>query len=164
MNIKIVCLIPLALVLTGCAAASADPEYTQGECIEIEVSLADGYYLSNNDNSYIHIEDGEIGLCDYDYTAAFTSDWNALDGDKASLDEYVDISAEALLYQISLQKYTPVKFVGMGENGGDLNLLAVHYKTSLENNTYYGYILNDDGTISKIDNIYTYEGTELPVE
>ena len=156
--------VPFTLLLAGCAAASADAEYSDGDCIEAEVSLSDGYYLSDNDDSYIHISGGQIELCGYDYVTAFTEDWNAVEGDKASLEEYVDNSAEIFLSQCSLQDYTPVKFIGMGENGADLTLLAVNYELAQSTGTYTGYILNDDGTISKVDNVYSYVGEELPAE
>lgn len=157
-------LVPCTIMLAGCAAASADVEYVDGDCIEVDVSLADGYYLSDGDSSYIHISDGQIELCDYDYVSAFTDEWNSTDGDKASLEEYVDNSAEIFLAQCSLQDYTPVKFIGMGENGADMTLLAVNYELAQSTGTYTGYILNDDGTISKVDNIYTYYGAELPAD
>lgn len=163
MSKKLLCLLPIAL-LAGCTAVSADTEYNDGDCIEADVSLADGYYLSDSDDSYIHISDGQIELCDYDYVAAFTEEWNAIDGDKASLEVYIENSAEIFVPQCSLQEYTPLSFIGMGENGDDMTLLALNYELSKENGTYVGYILNDDGTISKADNIYTYFGTELTTE
>ena len=52
----------------------------------------------------------------------------------------------------------------MGENGADMTLLAVNYELAQSTGTYTGYILNDDGTISKVDNIYTYYGAELPAD
>jgi hypothetical protein len=45
-----------------------------------------------------------------------------------------------------------------------MTLLAVDFELSKTNGTYNGYILNDDGTISKAGNVYAYFGTELPAE
>lgn len=159
---KLLCLCSFALVLTGCTAASADTEYSPGDFVVTEVSLADGYYLSDNDDSYVHITDGQIELCNYDYVTVFTEQWNSLEGNKASLEKFIEVSAEAFLPQCALQEYTPLKMIGMGENGGDQILLSLDYEWSKENGTYNGYLVYDDGTLFKADNIYTYFGTELP--
>ncbi|MDE7193683.1 MAG: hypothetical protein K2O14_06895, partial [Oscillospiraceae bacterium] len=127
-----------------------------------DIVLDNGYYLSNNDDSYIHIEDGRIELCGYDYAAAFTDSWNELGENKVSLEEYIENSAEILLDQIKLQEYTPVRLAGLGEDGTDVILLALNYEFASSVGAYTGYTLNSDGTISKVDNIYSYYGAELP--
>lgn len=164
MNKKLFFLFPFTLLLAGCTVVSADTRYSDGDCVVCDVSLSDGYYLSDNDSSYIHIADGQIELCDYDYITAFSEDWEAIEGEKASLEDYVENSTEIFVSQCSLQEYTPVKFIGMGENGEDMTLLAVNYEFSQSTGTYAGYILNGDGTISKVDNNYSYCGTELPAD
>lgn len=83
---------------------------------------------------------------------------------KASLEEFIENSTDSLLYQIDWQEYTPVRFAGFGEDSTDLVLLVVHYDLAPATNTYMGYVLNDDGTISKVDNNYSYYGEELPDE
>lgn len=154
----------ICLTLAGCAAASATDDGRETIAVADDVVLQNGYYLSDNDDSYIHVEDGYIELCGYDYISKFTDNWNSYEGGKAPLEEFIDNSAEILLYQIEWQEYTPVRFAGLGEDGTDYILLAVHYDLSLDNNTYIGYSLNEDGTISKVDNNYSYYGEELPEE
>lgn len=151
------------LMLAGCTAALAEVEEQVGSAVVVEDTLANGYYLSNNDDSYIHIIDGQIELCNYDYIADFTESWNEIqNADKADLEEYIANSAEIFVPQCELQDYTLVKFVGMGDEGSDFMLLTLNYEFASSVGTYTGYQLNGDGTISKVDNIYTYYGTELP--
>ena len=159
---KLLCLCSFALVLTGCTAASADTEYSPGDFVVTEVSLEEGYYLSDKDDSYVHIVDGQIELCNYDYITICTEQWNAIEGDKVSLEESIAIFEESFLPQCELQEYTPLNMIGMGENGGDQLFLSLDYEWSKESGAYNGYLVYDDGTLSKAGNIYTYFGTELP--
>lgn len=155
----------MCLTLAGCAAANAADDGRETFTVDNDIILENGYYLSDNDNSYIHIEDGFIELCGYDYITDFTDSWNACEGGKVSLEEFIDNSAEGLFYQIEWQEYTPVRCAGLGGNGTDLILLAVHYDYQPDGSGFIGgYVYNDDGTISKVDNIYSYYGDELPEE
>jgi hypothetical protein len=147
---------------TGCTTAKADDERKTDIFVDNSVTVSEGYYLSDNDESYIHIENGQIELCDYDYVADFTESWNNIEDSKVSLDEYIENSAELFLAQIELQSFTPVRFEGCTEDGGDIVILVLNYDSAAASGAYSGYILNDDGTISKVDNIYTYYGAELP--
>ena len=48
----------------------------------------------------------------------------------------------------------------MGENGEVMVWLVVDYEIASEHGAYTGYTLNDDGTIYREGNTYTYSGEE----
>lgn len=147
------------IALTGCATASADGK-EQGEISVIEVDLKDGYYLSDNDDSYIHIEDGMIELVGYDIAEKAKNIYETTEGDKVSLDEWIKNAKEQFEPLFAWKEYTPVCITKMGENGEDLVWLIVDYEDASKHGAYTGYVLNDDGTIYREGNTYTYEGEE----
>ncbi len=149
------------LALSGCAVASADDGRVQGDQVILE-DPANGYYTSNNDDSYIHIIDGQIELCNYDIESRAIEDYNNLDGPKVSLEESIKSTREYLTEEFKLQEYTPVSFVKMGEDGTDFDMLVIKYDTAEERGAFTGYGLNPDGTIYKAGNIYTFDPDFTP--
>lgn len=147
------------IALTGCTAASADGK-EKGEISIVEVDLKDGYYSSDKDDSYIHIEDGMIELVGYDIAAQAKRIYETAEGDKVSLDEWIENAKEQFEPLFAWKEYTPVCFTKMGENGEDMVWLVVDYEFASEHGTYTGYVLNDDGTIYREGNTYTYKGEE----
>lgn len=158
--------LPLALLfslsLTGCAVASADDGRPAGGHSEVEAELADGFYTSDKDDSYIHISNGNIELCGYDLESDVKEEYDSIAGEKVSFEEYLANSEEIFEEQTKLQPYTPVCFNKMGENGEDLTLLVLNYDFAEEKGTYTGYTLNPDGTITILENTYTYTSAEMP--
>lgn len=149
------------ITLTGCTAASADEEKKPGDVSIVEVDLKDGYYLSDKDDSYIHIEDGKIELCGYDIEGKAKESYEKTEGKKVSLDEWIANTKEGFDSAFAWKEYTPVCFTKMGENGEDLTLLVVDYEFASKSGSYTGYIVNEDGTITREENIYTYKGEKL---
>lgn len=149
------------LALSGCAVASADDGKVQGDKVILE-DPANGYYTSNNDDSYIHIIDGQIELCNYDIDARTIENHKNYDGPKASLEDALEFSRETFTELFRLQEFTTVSFTGMGDNGSDFILLIPNYESAQESGSYNGYVLNSDGTISRMDNIYTLDPDFTP--
>jgi len=147
------------IALTGCTAASADGK-EQGEISIVEVDLKDGYYLSNNDDSYIHVEDGKIELCGYDIVGKAKENYEKAEGEKVSLDEWINNAEELFEPLFAYKEYTPIVCTQAGEGGKDMTLLVVDYDFASEKGAYTGYTLNDDGTIYREGNTYTYSGEE----
>jgi len=143
------------IALTGCTVASADGK-KPGEISVVDVDVKEGYYLSNNDDSYIHVEDGKIELCDYDIEEKARADWEKTDGEKASLDKWIENAVEINEPLFAWKEYTPISIAKAGESGDDMILLVVDYEFASEKGAYTGYVLNDNGTISREGNIYTY--------
>lgn len=151
------------IALTGCTTASAD-EKEKGDLSVVEVDLQDGYYLSDKDDSYIHIENGMIELCGYDIDGKAKENYEKYkeeDCVKISLDEWIANAEEVFEPLFAWKEYTPVCFTQAGENGDDLTLLVVDYEFALEKGTFTGYVVNDDGTICREENTYTYKGAQL---
>ncbi len=149
------------LALSGCAVASADDGKVQGDKV-IQEDPANGYYTSNNDDSYIHIIDGQIELCNFDIDARTIENHNNYDGPKASLEDALEFSREMFTELFRLQEFTTVSFTGMGDNGSDFVMLIPDYESAQESGSYNGYVLNPDGTISRMDNIYTFDPDFTP--
>lgn len=147
------------IALTGCTAASADGK-KPGEISVVDVEVKEGYYLSNNDDSYIHVEDGKIELCGYDIVGKAKENYEKAEGEKVSLDEWIENAKEQFEPLFAWKEYTPVCFTKMGENGEDMVWLVVDYDFASEHGAYTGYTLNDDGTIYREGNTYTYSGEE----
>lgn len=165
-NILLFFLCASSLALTGCsiAAKANDTHDEYGKQIVGENWADDGYYLSDCDDSYIHVENGKIEMCGYDYVQHFTEEWNEYDGKKVELEEYLANCEESYLRQSELQEYTPVKFIGMGDvEGEDYVMLVLDYDRADAIGAYTGYSL-DGHTITVGDSfpIYTYFGTKLP--
>lgn len=151
-----------ALTLTGCALTSVAPDGEEkGDIVITEVDLQDGYYLSDKDDSYIHIEDGKIELCGYDIEGKTKAAYEACEGKKASLDVWLETAKEDYGSLFAWKEYTPVCFTKMGKNGEDFTLLVVDYEFASKSGSYTGYIVNEDGTITREENIYTYKGESL---
>lgn len=147
------------LTLTGCTVASADADGEEkGDIVITEVDLQDGYYLSDNDDSYIHIEDNMIELCGFDIEGRAAADWEEYDGPKVSLEESVRSAKEEFEWLFAWKEYTPIRVVEFGDDGGDLIMLVVNYEFASAHGSYTGYIVNDDGTIYREGNTYTYAG------
>lgn len=70
----------ICLTLAGCTAANAADDGRETITLADDVILRDGFYLSDNDESYIHIEGDYIELCGYDCISDFTDNWNAWQG------------------------------------------------------------------------------------
>lgn len=100
----------LSLALTGCAAASAADDRPAGEHSEVDIKLADGYYTSDKDDSYIHITDGKIELCWYDIESEIRAEYDNITEDKVSFEEYLANSEEQFEERTKLQSFTPVCF------------------------------------------------------
>lgn len=151
-----------ALMLTGCAltSAAADGE-EKGDIVITEVDLQDGYYLSDKDDSYIHIDGNMIELCGFDIVGRAKTDWENFDGPKVSLEESIACAKEVFEPLFAWKEFTPIRIVECGENGKDLTLLVVDYEWSKEHGTYTGYLVNEDGTITREGHIYTYNGENL---
>lgn len=150
------------LTFTGCTVASAAGDGAEkGDVVKTEVDLQDGYYLSDNDDSYIHIEDGMIELCGYDIEGKERESWEKTEEPKVSLDEWIDNAKEVFEPLFAWKEYTPVRFVQMGENNEDLILLVVDYEFASSHGAYTGYKVNKDGTISREGNTYTYTGEKI---
>lgn len=149
------------LAMTGCAVASADDGKTKGDIKVVEVDLKDGYYLSDNDDSYIHIEDGKIELCGYDIEGKAKEVYEKTDGEKVSLDEWIENAKEQFEPLFAWKEYTPVCFTEMGANGEDMVWLVVDYEFASKSGSYTGYEVNEDGTISREGNVYTYTGEKI---
>lgn len=152
----------LCLTFAGCNASREESTTQNTITVAEDVVPEEGYYLSDNDNSYIHIKDGQIELCGFDYVTELTDDWNAYDGSKISLDEYIEINTELLMTEHKLQSFTPVRFAGLGEEGSDIIILVRNYDPSV--GSYRGYTFNNDKTLSLSDKNYSYCGAELPEE
>ncbi len=148
------------IALTGCTVAKADGE-EKGDTLVVDVDLKDGYYLSDNDDSYIHIDNGMIELCGYDIEGKALKDWESTEGKKVGLDEWTKNAKEQFEPLFAWKEYTPVRFVKMGEGDKDLVMLVVDYEFASEKGAYTGYVVNDDGTIYREGNTYTYEGETL---
>ena len=161
-------LIALSLIMSGCSVASADNEEIIHSQVTLEKTLInDGYYLSDNDDSYIHIINGQIELCGYDFETVCRSDYDELTDEqkeKTSLESFVKDSVKWFEEETALQDFTPVKFSNGGEDGSDLTLLVLNYEFASSVGAYTGYVLNNDGTIWKVDNTYSYYGEALPKE
>lgn len=170
MRKTIICgaLITLCLITSGCSVVSADNDEIVHSQVMLEKTLInDGYYLSDNDDSYIHIVNGQIELCGYDFETVCRSDYDELTDEqkeKTSLESFVKDSVKWFEEETALQDFTPVKFSNGGEDGSDLTLLVLNYESASSVGAYTGYVLNNDGTIWKVDNTYSYYGEALPEE
>ena len=150
------------ITLTGCTVASAaDDGKRKGDISVTEVDIKDGYYLSDNDDSYIHIEDGKIELCGYDIEGKAKEVYEKTEGKKVSRDEWIENAKEQFEPLFAWKEYTPVCFTEMGANGEDMVWLVVDYEFASKNGAYTGYEVNKDGTISREGNVYTYTGEKI---
>ncbi len=150
------------LAMTGCTVASAaDDEKQKGDISVTEVDLKDGYYLSDNDDSYIHIEDGKIELCGYDIEGKEKENWEKTEEPKVSLEEWIDNAKEVFEPLFAWKEYTPICITKMGKNDEDLVWLVVDYEFAKKSGSYTGYVVNKDGTISREGNTYTYSGEKI---
>lgn len=169
MRKSIISIVPVAafVLMSGCSSvASADNDEILHSQIVLDMALIDdGFYLSDNDSSYIHISDGQIELCDYDFERVCRSDYEKLTDEQkqnTDLDSFVSESVKWFEDEAALQEFTPVKFCNGGEEGNDLILLVLNYEYASSVGAYTGYVFNKDGTICKVDNTYSYFGEELP--
>lgn len=150
------------LTAAGCSVnAGADTGVKTGDIVVTDTTLADGYYLSDNDNSYIHINDGKIELCNFDIAQYAEESYEKEESPAISLDEWINNAKETFEPLFEYKEYTPVRFVGMGENGEDLVWLIVDYEFAAEHGAYTGYEVQDDATIIREGNTYTYSGETL---
>ncbi len=151
------------LTAAGCSvAANAGDTMERGEMFIPELELKDGYYLSDNDESYIHIENGQIELCNYDIESEIASDYEEhSDNISLSREEYAENCLEDYTAWSSLQDFTPVTWYKFGDNDEDYTMLVLNYDFAVEKGAYTGYQYNSDGSISKLENTYTYSGETL---
>lgn len=162
---KLLALAAILAVLTaaGCSAsAGADDVMEYGQSFLPDIEVKSGYYLSDNDESYIHIENGQIELCNYDIESEIASNYEE-HSDNISLSrvEYAENCLEDYTEWSSLQNFTPVTWYKFGDNDEDYTMLVLNYDFAVEKGAYTGYEYKLDGTIGKMGNTYTYSGETL---
>lgn len=156
----------VCLALAGCAQAGADDDYHN--YINEDIVLQDGYYTCENDDSFIHIENGKIELCNFDMEADAIKIWDELMGkcddeerkrQEPHRDEFIENSVNTMKNDFALREFTPVSFPFPDET---FTMLVWDYEWAQTVGTYTGYDYYDDGSIGKVGNTYYYYGTELP--
>lgn len=163
------------ILLSGCVTATADDGAVFGEKrILPDSTVRNGYYVSESDESYIHVVNGTIELCGFDYEKFYRSQpvpasVNA--EDEQELSAYISESAEFNRELNSLKEYTVVEIAGMGENGGALIMLATNpseneISAAIEADGQLGmsgYLLIDENMIRVISPMpdYVYAGESM---
>lgn len=156
----------MCAVLAGCTTAGADEQGVRMAAVDESISLEDGYYINDKDDTYIRIEGNRIELCGLDYDAYAEEKWNEViaDLDETELEKqlpqhetFVKNTADDARLTFSLQEFVPVTFTLPNHKS---TVLALNYVK--DSQTYEGYSLKDDNSIVMIGNIYRYYGTELP--
>lgn len=157
----------MCTALVGCTTAGADGQGVPLASVDESISLKDGYYTNDNDESYIRIEGNKIELCGVDIDALAEKGWERLNAgiDDAERerqaphhDSFVKNTAEDAKKTFALQEYTPVTF--SLPDGHKSTVLALNYVK--DSQTYEGYSLKTEDSIVMIGNTYYYYGTELP--
>ncbi len=160
----------VCLVMAGCAAASAD--FVPYKEID-ETIVKDGYYTTDVDESYIHVENGTIELCNFseeNELEAIEGYWNeyleGLSDEEKELrlgdhDGYVANSLEGAKETYAKQEYTPMTFYVNAYLTVRMLLLDA-FDPEGETGSYHGYLVNDDGCIYlNPEKLYSFAGEEI---
>lgn len=156
----------MCVALAGCATASADGQNSRIISVDESVSLKDGYYTNDNDDTYIRIEGNKMELCGLDYEAYArkscdelyaTFNEEELEKQLPHYEDAVKNTAESLRADCALQEFVPVTATFPDKKK---TLLVLNYVENSQ--AYSGYSLKEDNSIERYDNIYRYYGTELP--
>ena len=156
----------MCAAFAGCATANADRQGVPLVSVDESISLKDGYYTNDNDESYIRIEGNKIELSGLDIEAYAEKSWEDAIAELDSAererqlthrDEYINNTMNDAKATFALQEYTPVTFSLPDQKR---TVLALNYVK--DSQTYEGYSLKSDDSIGMIGNVYHYCGTELP--
>lgn len=156
----------MCVALVGCTTANADKQGVPLAAVDESISLKDGYYTSDKDDTYIRIEGNKIELGGLDIDAYAEEKWNEItaDLDKAELEKqlpqhetFVKNTADDARATFALQEFVPVTFTLPNHKS---TVLALNYVK--DSQSYEGYSLKEDNSIVMIGNTYSYYGTELP--
>lgn len=156
----------MCATLAGCATANADGQESRLITVDESVSLEDGYYTNDNDDTYIRIEGNKMELCGLDYEAYArksceelyaTLDKETLEKELPRFEEVVKNTADGLREDCALQEFVPVT---CNLPNKKKTLLVLNYVENSQ--SYMGFSLKEDNSIERYDNIYHYYGTELP--
>ncbi len=156
----------MCVSLAGCMAAGADGQDIPLLSVDKSISLKEGYYTNENDDSYIHIVGNKIELCGADAEADAQEAWEQLMADmntderekqKSNYESFIKNSVEEAQKTYALQEFTPVTF--SLPDGYRSTCLALNYVEG--DKTVAGYSLKSEDTIL-MGETYCYYGTELP--
>lgn len=168
---KILCYAALAVscaLMSGCVEAHAEDPKPRKSYINEDITVKSGYYISDEDDSYIRVDGNMIEVCNFDYEnyieglwSQSMEQWDEQEREKQASrhDIVLENTTKSMKEQHSFQEYTIYTFP---HSDKDTTMLVVNFEFAKAHDTYTGYIYDPETETICESYTYQYIGEELP--